>query len=388
MKSTFCEITDWWSWGILRNQISPHFFYYPVQLMIEKGFDVEVLAMLRPHLKEIAFENHGKLKIHRFDRDKRVIVFDLKFFKYMMKNQYSLIHLHSLGYLVDNVPWAASRIKKTPLIFTTHSHDTMMPLMDSRSQMSLTQRMVLKNIHLVRDSPTCVFIAFTKYQAECYRKIGIKNIRIIPHGVDPELFKAKPDSNTKEKYRLGEFNILCVGTIEPRKGQLLLIQSMPQILKEFPDTKLILVGRASFDYQKQYLMTLHSYIKKLNLQDKVAFLSDIAKDDLIQLYLSSTIFVLPTLAEMFGIVFLEAMAAGLPIISTNLPHIKEVLDKDRAGVVVEREQASIENEIIHLLGDSKFRRSLGSNGKRIVEQNYRIDKIIEQYWDLCQSLLS
>jgi glycosyltransferase involved in cell wall biosynthesis len=367
--------------------------------MLEKGFDVEVLSMLRPELNlgsdtnvhpekvETAYENHGKLRINRLYRDKRLLTFDLKFFSYMLKRKYSLIHLHSLGWHVDNVPWLISRLKGTPMVFTTHSHDTLLPLMDPQSQMTFMQKKIMKNVLLVRDSPTCVFIAFTKYQAECYLKLGIKNIRIIPHGVDSNAFKVKPDETLKERYGLGKFNILCVGTIEPRKGQLILIKSMTRILKEFPDTKLILLGRAGFDFQKNYLQTMKSYVSALNLADKVIFLNDAPKDDLIQLYLLSTVFVLPTNAEMFGLVFLEAMAAGLPIISTNKPHIKEILGNGEAGAVVERDQVSVENEIIRFLGDNELRKRLGYNGKRIVEQKYRIDKVIKQYWALYQSLL-
>jgi glycosyltransferase involved in cell wall biosynthesis len=90
---------------------------------------------------------------------------------------------------------------------------------------------------------------------------------------------------------------------------------------------------------------------------------------------------------MFGLVFLEAMAAGLPIISINKPYIREIIRDGEAGILVEREQRSIENAILRLLGDSALRRRLGTNGRQIVEQKYRLDKVIQQYWNLYKFLL-
>ena len=387
MKPVFCEVTQWWNWYYLKNQISPHFYYYPVQLMIQKGFTAEVLTVLYPEREETQYENHDKLQIQRFVRDNN-FSFVVKLFNHMMKRNYSLINLHSIDWYIDYVPWIVSRIKNTPMVFTSHSPGVMESALDWESKMSFKDKMLLKNVFMLRDSPTCIFIAFTQCQAEFYRKIGVKNIRLIPHGIDPKAFEVERDNNIIDKYGLGEYNLLCVGTLESRKGQLFLIESMPRILKEFPNTKLLLTGRTYVQYQRDYLRTLKLHIAKLNLKDKVVFLDDVPKSDLIQLYLLSSLFILPTDAEMFGLVFLEAMAAGLPIISTNKPHVREVLGNGEAGILVEREQKSIENAILRLLGDSALRRRLGSNGKKVVEQRYRLDKVIQQHWDLYQSILN
>lgn len=386
MRRSFCEITGWWNWHYIRNQISPHFFYYPVQLMIEKGFDVEILTALYPERGEARHEIHENLQINRFAKE-NLFPFGTRLLSHMMKKDYSLIHLHTIDWLVDYVPWIVSRIKNIPMIFTSHRHDLLEPLLESESKMSLMRKKTLKNVFMVRDSRTCVFIAFTRSQAESYKKLGIKNIRIIPHGIDPAAFQIEPDNKINEKYGLEEFNILCVGTIEPRKGQLLLIKIMPRILREFPHTKLLLLGRTYAEYQKEHLRTLRSHVNKMSLNDKVVFLNDVAKNELIQLYLSSSMFVLPTEAEMFGLIFLEAMASGLPIISTNKPHIRELLGNGEAGILVDRDQKAIEDAIIRLLEDSALRRRLGNNGKRVVEREYRLDKVIQQHWDLYRSLL-
>lgn len=386
MNRVFCEITQWWNWFYIRSQPSTHFYYYPVQLMIDKGFNAEVLTVLRPELGETQYEAHENLQIQRFARDSR-FSFNIGFLSYLLKKSYSLIHLHDVDWFVDYLPWIASRIKSTPMVFTSHSPDLMESLLDWE-RMSFRRKMLLRNVFMLRDSQTCIFIAFTECQAALYRKIGIKNIRLIPHGIDPNVFQVERNEELTEKYGLDEHNLLCVGTIESRKGQLLLVEIMPRILKEFPSTKLLLLGRAHVQYQKDYLRMLKFHVARLNLEKRVVFLHDAPRSDLVQLYLLSSLFVLPTEAEMFGLVFLEAMAAGLPIVTTNKPYIQEIVGDGEAGVLVEREQKSLENSILSLLGDSSLRRRLGNNGKRTVKQKYCLDNVIQQYWDLYQSLLN
>jgi glycosyltransferase involved in cell wall biosynthesis len=364
--------------------------------MMEKGFNAEVLTVLNPERGEMQHEYHNKLQVHRFVRDSSrfsYYSFDVRLFSYMMKRNYSLVHLHSVDWYVDKVPWLVSKIKKTPMVFTSHSPGLMEALLNLES-MPFRRKMLLKNAEMLRDSSTCTFIAFTQCQAESYRKIGVKNIRLIPHGIDPKAFRVKRDNTIIDKYGLDEYNLLCVGTMETRKGQLFLVKSMPRILKEFPNTKLFLVGRtyasdqAGYASRAHYLRTLKSLVNEMRLKEKVIFLDDVPRSDLIQLYLLSSLFVFPTEAEMAPLVFLEAMAAGLPVISTNKPYLREILGNGEAGILVEREQQSIESAILRLLSDNALRTRLGSNGKKIVEQKHRLDKVIQQYWDLYESLLN
>ncbi len=382
----FCEVTTWWNWYYIRKQISPHFFYYPVQLMLEKGLSVEVLTEHYPERAEREYEMLENLQIRRFKRNND-LAFSARLFRYMIKRDYSLINLHTVNPYADHAVWLVSKLKNTPMIFTSHSPGLMESLLKAESEMSYIDKMKLKNVGMIKDSPICVFIAFTRCQAESYRKIGVKNIRLIPHCVDPKVFQVDKDNKMASKYGLDENNILCVGTLEPRKGQFFLIESMPQILKEFPNTKLLLSGRSYDQRSKDYLKELELLVSKLNLTGRVVFLGDVPREDIIQLYLLSSVFVLPTDCEMFGLVFLEAMAAGLPIITTNKPYTAEILDNGKAGMLIEREKTSIENAILQLLGDSSLRKRMGAHGQKMVEQKYRLDNVIQQYWDLYKSFL-
>lgn len=380
----FCEVTSWWnmSWRNMyyniTNQVSPHFFYYPAELMLKKGFDVEVLTKLFPERDESEYEVNNGIKVRRFQKSS--VKFCPTLLKYMLKNDYSLIHQHTVAFLEDYVPWIVSRIKKTPIVFT--SHNPGLPRYENRQDIKAR---IVKTTLKIRDS--VIFIAFTEFQANLYRSFGIKNIKIIPHGIDPAVFDVPKNYEIAEKYGLEENNILCVGNIDPRKGQHLLVGCMPEILKNHPKTMLLLVGRTFKDYQRGYLKMLKSKIEKMGLKRNVAFLNDVSKDELIHLYLLSDVFAFPTDYEIFGIVFLEAMAAGLPIISTDRPYIKEILQDGDAGILVKREQKEFEEGIISLLDDEGLRKRLSNNGKKAVEEKYHLGEVVNQLWDLYRSLI-
>lgn len=379
-KGTFCEVTSWWNMYYIQNQVSPHFFYYPAELMLKKGFDVEILTKLYPERNESDFEVNNDIKVRRFPKSSAK--FSVSLLKYMLKNDYSLIHLHTVGFLEDYVPWIVSRMKKTPIVFT--SHDPSLPSFENRQD---TKTRIFKKALKIRDSETSVFIAFTEYQANLYRSFGIKNIKIIPHGIDPTVFNIPKNYRVAEKYGLEENNILCVGQIDPRKGQHLLVESMPEILKNHPKTKLLLVGRAFEEYQREYLEMLESRIIKMDLKKNVAFLDDVSKDELVQLYLLSDMFAFPTDAELSPLILLETMAARLPIVSTDRPYIREILQNGDAGILVKREQKEFENGIISLLSDKSLRKRLSKNGRKAVEEKYHLDKVINQHWELYRSLI-
>jgi len=387
----FCQVTLWWNWYYIRNQVSPHFYYYPVQLMLEKGLNVEVLTELYPERAEVEYEALENLQIYRFKADtnsaRANLSFSARLFRHMIKRDYSLINLHTIDLYANHIVWLVSKLKDIPMIFTSHSPLLMENLLKAESGISFSGKEALRARSLLWDSPTCVFIAFTECQAELYRKVGVKNIRVIPHCIDPRVFQVEKDNRIAIKYGLDENNILCISTMEPRKGQDLIIESMPKILKEFPNTKLLLSGRTYEQCHREYLKKLELLVSKLNLNDRVVFLGDIPKEDLIQLYLLSSIFVLPTESEMFGLVFLEAMAAGLPVITTNKPYTAEILDNGKAGMLVEREQTEIGNAILQLLGDKELRKKMGADGQKTVEQKYCLDNIVQQYWEFFKSLL-
>lgn len=379
----FCEVTLWWNMYYINNQVSPHFYYYPAEMMRHNGFDVDVLTKRSGFFPEKNVQDHetfNGISITKFQQDR--LAFSADVFRYMARHRYALVHLHTVNVVEDFAVWAASRLKKTPMVFTQHSPD--LEELEHRSDL---KALLLKQNFRLMSSNNCTFIAFTEWQKGFYERLGIRNVKVIPHGIDPSVFDVPKDEALAERLGLGENNILCVSNIDQRKGQHLLVESMPGILKERPDAKLLLVGRTINDRQLSYKRYLEQQIEKLGLAGHVIFLEDLQRDMLIQLYLQSDVFAFPTDAELFGIVLLEAMAAGLPVISTDRAYLREILQNGKSGLLVKREQRQFEEGILALLTDTKLRDSLVSYGKKAVNGPYLLKNVMDAQWRLYRSLI-
>lgn len=381
---SFCELTSWWNINYFKNSISPHFFYYPAELMFNNNFKVEILTKLYKERNETEYEINNGIKIRRFPQS--IPKFHVELFNYMLKKSYSLIQLHTLGFSEDYIPWIISKFKKVPIVFTMHSAS----LLSARNKSSFYPRVLRKGMR-IRDSENHIFIAFTEFQAKELEQLGIKNIKIIPHGIDPNVFKIEKDQKIAQKYGLKGNNILCVSDIRQQKRQHILIESMPEILHNFPDTKLFLVGRVHNGNDRKYRDLLVSKINKLGLNNNIRILNafnrfEVTKNELIQLYLFSDIFAFPTETELSPIVSLESMASNTPMIATNIPYIKEILQNGNAGLLVNKDQ-EFENKIINLLDDTNLRNKLIKNGKSAINNKYHLDTVKNQYLDLYTSLI-
>ncbi len=354
-------------------------------MMFNKGFTVEILTKLYEGRNEKKLEQSNNFSVSRFPQSPSR--FNSSLFKYMVKKKYSLIHSHSIGPTEDYVPWLISKLKNTPMVFNLHSSS----LLYSKDNSSLFAKMLRKGME-IRNSENNVFIAFTNYQAKEFADMGIKNIKIIPHGIEPDVFKVRKTPQIVEKYDLKDNNILYVADMRPAKGQLLLVKSMPKILENFPDTKLFLIGRAYNSNERQYRDLLLSEIDKMGLNNNIKILNafnpcEVSKVELIQLYLLSDVFPFPTFTELAPLVTLEAMASETPMVATDLPYIREMLQNGDAGILIERTQNMFEDQIIKLLDDSTLRNKLIKNGRTAINNNYDLNKIKNQYYTLYNDLI-
>lgn len=166
-------------------------------------------------------------------------------------------------------------------------------------------------------------IAVSEYSAEdlASRGIEIDKISVVPNGVDTDTYH--PGFSTIEfKW---DTTLLYVGPLSERKGLRYLIKSMPDILSDHPDTGLVLVG--SGDNERLSLLA-----ESVGVRDHVQFEGFVADEDLPDYYRAADLFVFPSTLEGFGMVLVEAMASGLPVVSTTATAIPEVVGD--AGVLV------------------------------------------------------
>jgi phosphatidylinositol alpha-mannosyltransferase len=180
---------------------------------------------------------------------------------------------------------------------------------------------------------------------------------IIPNGIDTNHF----DNHSKpfEDFIDNKLNILFVGRFEKRKGFNYLLKAYDLVKKEVPGCRLIAVGpgvRLRKNYEKQ--------VKKEHLED-VVFTGYATYKDLPRYYTTADIVCFPaTGRESFGIVLLEAMAAGKPIVATSIDGYAGVLADGVDGIAVPpRDVEKLAEAILKLIGDKKLREQMGAMGK-------------------------
>ncbi|MCL4394806.1 MAG: glycosyltransferase family 4 protein [Chloroflexi bacterium] len=152
---------------------------------------------------------------------------------------------------------------------------------------------------------------------------------IIPNGIDCERFAA-PDVEPIQQFCDGRPNILFVGRLEKRKGFRYLIRAFPHIKQAVPDARLIVVGAFSDADKAPFLR----YARTHRLH-AVHFVGYVPPEELPRYYRTATLFCAPSTGfESFGIILLEAMAAGLPIVATDIAGYRQVVENERDGVLV------------------------------------------------------
>ena len=175
---------------------------------------------------------------------------------------------------------------------------------------------------------------------------------IIPNGIDLELFS--PDVSPISEFCDGKLNILFVGRLEKQKGVNYLIKAYRQVRREVPNSRLIIVGpgtRLRGKYEKEILRS--------GLKD-VIFVGGKPQSELPQYYKTADVFCAPaTGLESFGIVLLEAMAMGKPIVATNIEGYNSVLTHGVEGLLVPpQNEAVLARALVSLLTNESLRQEM------------------------------
>ena len=187
-------------------------------------------------------------------------------------------------------------------------------------------------------------------------KIDSKKTRKVLHGIDHETFHPIPSINRKNNQL-----ITTASADVPLKGLIFLIRAYADLLKEFPDLELLVIGRLREGPTDQEL-------KKEGIKEKVKFISDLTGRQIAELYAESTIAVSPSVYEGFGFPAGEAMSCGIPLISTNGGSLPEVVG-DAAIVVPHSNPKALKDAIKLLLNSPEKRLDLGNKGrKRVLEK--------------------
>jgi len=197
---------------------------------------------------------------------------------------------------------------------------------------------------------------------------------LIPHCIDAKLFNLKKTDNKKIK-------ILYVGRLIEEKG----IRDLLEVSSKFDPTKIqfVFVGEGKL---KNYILS-----KQKELQiSYLGYVED--KEKLAEIYTQSDIFVLnsykiPKWEEFFGIVLIEAMASGLPIVSTDCVGPKDIITNGKDGFLIkQRSKEELYNALKKLINDKKLRMEMGRNGREKAAKNYSVENVAEKLFNILNSI--
>ena len=220
-----------------------------------------------------------------------------------------------------------------------------------------------------------IIVTISEYSLEKIQKyyaVDEAKVRIVPNGVDPEKFKPFEDqAEVKRQFGLGnEPCVLFVGSLIPRKGLPFLVEAAKKIVKEYNETKFIIVGEGPL--RNQLLRKLEA----ANLSDNFTFLGNVKENMLPAVYNCADVFALSSIQEGQGIVLLEAQASAKPVVAFDVGGVNEALLNGETGLLVKRGSTDkLADAIIKLLSDKALREKMGANGRKFVAENFT--------WDIC-----
>ncbi|MBI2850902.1 MAG: glycosyltransferase family 4 protein [Chloroflexi bacterium] len=206
-------------------------------------------------------------------------------------------------------------------------------------------------------------IAVSKPALKYHSKYIPGPFEIIPNGVDTERFN--PGVAPIEKFCDGKKNILFLGRLEYRKGLKFLLRAFQRVKREIPDSRLIVVGpgtRLRKGYEK--------WVRRNQLEDDIIFIGFISEEDKPRYFKTADIYCAPSTGrESQGIVLLEAMAVGTPIVASNIDGYASVVTHGQEGLLVPpKNSAELAKALTFLLKDESLRQQMSVKGKVTAEQ--------------------
>jgi glycogen(starch) synthase len=210
-------------------------------------------------------------------------------------------------------------------------------------------------------------------------------VDVIPNAIDATKYQIPVDREAvRQRYGVGcdEKLVLCVGRLVPQKGIEYFIQAIPLIAKRYPEAKFVIVGEGwSRDILEEEAQA-SGHNKKIKF---TGFASDL---EVIELMTSADVLVVPSIYEPFGIVALEGMATGVPVVASNVGGLSEVIEHDKTGVFVyPKNPESIAWGIDKVLSDPDHAKMLTKNAKEKLHKAYSWEAVAMKTVDVYRKVV-
>jgi len=296
----------------------------------------------------------------------------------ILKLRPDVAHFHGFR-IINFFPWLVCRLMKVPCIMTPH-FDYNVFLFREKLNFFFHKLMNFNRI-----------LAITFREKTILEEIGFKKIEVIPDSVDTGIFIPlnKISLKLRKKYGINEkdFLVLFLGRLASNKGIPYLFDAFNGIKTK--EKKLLVVGRENSAFPDTTYRYYASIAKKLNVLDKTIFSGELEEKEIVEAINSSDVVVLPSIAsEAFGLVLIEAMACGKPVVASSIEGIKEVVVDGFNGFLVPPKKTTELTLALELLLNPSLRNKMGANGLKLAKSKYSLasvsEKHIKVYLDLTE----
>jgi glycosyltransferase involved in cell wall biosynthesis len=292
-------------------------------------------------------------------------------FRHLVSHHPSLVvteHVH-----LNVIPWLARRFASFPWVSLVH-------YLELLNLTRLRQRALRRPDLLVAVSH------FTEQAARGILGDTSPPIAVCHLGLPPGYGDATGEFNPVPPHLVGRRVILIVGRMADRgrdKGHEALIRSMPKIGRRVPEALLVIVGRGNDETRLRQLTS------NLGAEGLVHFAGCVPDQELPAYYEAAEIFAMPSFAEGFGLVYLEAMYHAKPCIAGNRDAAKEVVRDGETGILVEPgNDGQLQAALLRLLQDRELARSMGAAGRARLDHNFTYHHFADRMQKVLEPLLA
>lgn len=297
----------------------------------------------------------------------------------LRRQSFDAVHIHTFG-IAFYEGLKLAKTLKLPVLSTYHTHfEEYLPHYVSFLPASAT-RFGCHQVAIWQCNAVNAVIVPSQEMALNLQHNGVRSpMHIVPTGIDLNRFSNGDGSRFRRKFRISPNRqmLLFVGRVAPEKNVDFLIRMLGKVVVRFPDLLLVIVG-GGHDLER-----LQDFAHSLGLSMNVLFTGWLFRDtELLDCYDAADIFVFASRTETQGLALLEAMAMGVPIISTSHLGSRDTVQPHRGAVVAPEDELYFAREVCRLLGDARCRKVLSDEGRRYAEicsANAMIQKLSNAY---------
>lgn len=362
---------------------SEYVAYHLAQNMVKRGHEVVVFTSSIDSHNRV--EELNGIKIYRYGTNFRIekAFISYNLFLKSIKHDVDIVHLHFSTPPGNLAGLFYAKVKRKPFIITYHGDaPENFGNLIRRVLMYLFNRLCVNSIL----SAAKFIITPSEYYINQSRFLGKHQSKIvsIPNGINPEEMNipyTKEECKKKLSFAANDVIILFIGALMDSKNPDLLIESLPAIIEKNPNVRLVVAGEGSMR------KTLEQLANKLGISEKVRFPGGIAGELKAMCYKAADVFAFPSIMEVFPLVLLEASAAGLPMVVSDLNTFQCIIEDGYNGLVTRVDSKDyLAETLIRVLSDPILLAKIGENAKKKVN-DYSWENIAKKIEDIYKEIL-